>query len=100
MAHVTVGLLVTLTPKEGKEQQVAELLESARALVETEPETVSWFSFRIDGTRFGIFDVFPDNSGRDAHLRGQVAQALLAKSDELLAQPPTIEPVDVVAAKL
>jgi quinol monooxygenase YgiN len=100
MADVTVGLLVTLTAKEGKEQDLSDFLQSALPLVEAEPETVSWFGFRIDDARFGIFDVFPGDSGRDAHLSGPVARALLAKADELLAEPPTIEPVDVLAAKL
>jgi len=100
MAEVTVGLLVLLEAKAGKEQELAGFLESALPLVEAEPETVSWFAFRIDGLHFGIFDAFPGTTARDAHLQGAVAQALAAKADELLATPPTIEPVDVLAAKL
>lgn len=100
MADVTVGLIVTLTAKEGKEQELSDFLQSALPIVESEPETIAWFSFRIDDARFGIFDVFPGPAGRDEHLGGPVAAALLARADELLAEPPTIEPVDVVAAKL
>jgi quinol monooxygenase YgiN len=100
MADVTVGLLVALEAKEGKEQELADFLERALPLVEAEPETVSWFAVRIDASRFAIFDVFQRKSGRDAHLNGPIAEALLARADELLARPPSIEPVDVLAAKL
>jgi quinol monooxygenase YgiN len=100
MTEVTVGLLVTLEAKEGQEQGLADFLKSALPLVEAEPETVSWFAFRIDASRFGIFDVFPGSSGRDAHLSGPVAEALLGRADELLGSPPTIEHVDLLAGKL
>lgn len=100
MADVTVGLLVTLTAKQGKEQDLSDFLQSALPLVETERDTVAWFSFRIDDARFGIFDVFPGASGRDAHSRGPVAAAILARANELLTEPPTLEPIDVLAAKL
>jgi quinol monooxygenase YgiN len=100
MVEVTVGLLVTLQAREGKTDELAEFLASARALVESEPETLSWFGFRIDESRFGIFDTFADSTGRAEHLDGPVAEALLAKADELLSEPPAIELVDVLAAKL
>lgn len=100
MADVTVGLLVTLRAQEGKAEELAEFLASARPLVDSEPGTLVWFGFRIDESRFGIFDAFTDAAGRAAHLEGPVAEALLAKADELLSAPPSIELVDVIAAKL
>jgi quinol monooxygenase YgiN len=69
-------------------------------LVQAEPETTAWFAVRIGPSTFGIFDAFPNQSGREAHLAGQLAAALLARAPDLLAQPPSIEPVDVLAAKL
>lgn len=100
MADVTVGLLVTLRAKEGRAKELAEFLATARPLVESEPATLVWFGFRIDESRFGIFDAFADAAGRAAHLEGPVAEALLAKADELLSEPPSIELVDVLAAQL
>ena len=97
---VTVGLLVRLEAKSGKESEVEEFLKSGLAIVEEEPETVAWFAIRMGPSTFGIFDAFPDDSGRQAHLSGKVAAALMANASELLAQPPMIEKVDVLAAKL
>jgi quinol monooxygenase YgiN len=97
---VTVGLLVRLIAKPGNEAEVANFLEGALPLVEAEPATVAWFAIRLGPSEFGIFDAFPDDSGRQAHLAGRVAEALMARAGELLEQPPAIEPVDVLAAKL
>jgi quinol monooxygenase YgiN len=97
---VTVGLLVRLVAKPGKEAEVASFLEGGLALVEQEPATIAWFAIRLGPSEFGIFDAFPDDPGRQAHLGGQVAAALMAQAPDLLAQPPAIEPVDVLAAKL
>ena len=97
---VTVALLVRLEAKAGKESDVESFLKSGLAIVEEEPETTAWFAIRMGPSTFGIFDAFPDNSGRQAHLTGKVAAALMAKASELLAQPPIIEKVDVLAAKL
>jgi quinol monooxygenase YgiN len=68
--------------------------------VEAEPETTAWFAIRMNQTVFGIFDVFADEHGRQAHLSGRVAEALMAKAPDLLAKPPAIEKIDVIAAKL
>ena len=95
---VTVGLLVRLEAKAGKEAEVENFLKSGLALVQEEPDTTAWFAIRMGPSTFGIFDAFPDESGRQAHLTGRVAAALMAKASELLAQPPTIEKVDVLAA--
>ncbi len=97
---VTVGLWVPLEAKPGKEQEVADFLESGRALVDEEPGTTAWFAVRLGPTSFAIFDVFDDESGRDAHLSGKVAEALMAKADDLFATPPDIQKVDVIEAKL
>jgi len=97
---VTVGLLVRLEAKPGKESEVEQFLKSGLAIVEEEPETTSWFAIRMGPSTFGIFDVFPDESGRQAHLTGRVAAALMAKASELLAEFPVIEKIDVLAAKL
>jgi quinol monooxygenase YgiN len=97
---VTVGLLVRLQAKPGKEAEVEGFLEGGLSLVEEEPATIAWFAIRLGPSEFGIFDAFPDDAGRQAHLAGRVAEALLAQAPELLAQPPAIEPVDVIAVKL
>jgi quinol monooxygenase YgiN len=97
---VNVGLLVRLEAKSGKEKEVADFLRSGLAIVEDEPATTAWFAIQMGPATFGIFDAFPDEAGRQAHLTGRVAAALMAKASELLAQPPTIEKVDVLASKL
>jgi quinol monooxygenase YgiN len=95
-----VALYVPLEAKPGKEKEVAEFLKSALPLVDAEPGTVSWFAIQNGPSSFAIFDTFDDESGRDAHLTGKVAAALMAKADELLAKPPTINKIDILADKL
>ena len=97
---VSVGLLATLEAKPGKEDEVAAFLASALPLAEEEPATTAWFAIRLGDTTFGIFDAFPDDAGRQAHLGGPIAAALMERADELLATPPDIKPVDVLASKL
>ncbi len=97
---VTVALLVRLEAKPGKEADVETFLRGGLQVVQEEPATTAWFAIRLGPTTFGIFDAFPDEAGRQAHLSGRVAAALMAKASELLAQPPVIEKVDVLAAKL
>lgn len=96
----TKGLLVRLEAKSGKEAEVEEFLRSAVPLVQQEAGTTAWFAIRFGKSEFGIFDVFPDEAGRDAHLTGAVAKALMEKASTLLAQPPRIEKIDVLADKL
>ncbi|MGA8876098.1 MAG: antibiotic biosynthesis monooxygenase [Candidatus Korobacteraceae bacterium] len=96
---VKLALLVRLEAKPGKEEEVAEFLRSALPLAQGEPGTVSWFAFRIGASTFGIFDTFNDEAGRQAHLSGPIAAALMAKAPELLAQPPIIEKLDLLAGK-
>jgi quinol monooxygenase YgiN len=100
MTDVSVGLWVRLEAKPGKEADVEEFLRSGRALVDEEPDTVVWFGVRLSTTTFGIFDAFRGESGRDAHLAGRVAAALMDRAPELLAQEPAIEKVDVLASKV
>jgi len=97
---VKVGLLVLLTAKPGKEADVERFLEGGLSMVQEEPATTAWFAIRLGKSTFGIFDVFPDESGRQAHLAGRVAAALKEKAAELLDAEPTIERVEVIAAKL
>jgi quinol monooxygenase YgiN len=98
--EVKVGLFVRLEAKPGKESEVAAFLLSGLPIVLDESATVAWFGIRLGPSTFGIFDAFPDEAGRQAHLTGRVAAALMAKASELLAQPPSIEKVDVLASKL
>ena len=97
---VNVALFVRLQAKPGKEKEVEQFLRSGLPLVNEEPATMAWFGLRLGPSTFGIFDAFPDEKGRQAHLSGEVAAALMAKAGELLSQPPSIEKVDVLAAKL
>jgi len=97
---VTVALFVRLEAKPGKEAEVESFLKSGLAIVQEEPDTTAWFAIRMGQSTFGIFDAFPGESGRQAHLNGKVAAALMAKASDLLAKPPAIEKVDVLAAKL
>jgi quinol monooxygenase YgiN len=100
MHKVKLALYVRLEAKPGKEQEVADFLRSGLPLVEEEPATVAWFGLQLGPATFGIFDAFPDEAGRQAHLSGKVAAALMAKAADLFSQPPSIEKVEVLAAKL
>jgi len=97
---VTTGLWVRLEAKRGQESAVEQFLRAGLALVQAEPATAAWFAVRLGPSTFAIFDAFPDEAGRQAHLTGRVAEALMANASELLSTPPTIEKVDVLAAKL
>jgi quinol monooxygenase YgiN len=97
---VKVALFVKLEAKPGKEADVESFLLSGLPLVEQEPATTAWFAIRLGPSTFGIFDAFPDEAGRQAHLSGKVAAALMEKAGELFATPPSIEKADVLAAKL
>lgn len=97
---VTVALFVQLQAKPGKEAELEEFLKSGLPLAEDEPETIAWFALRIGQGTFGIFDCFADDSGRQAHLSGRIAAALMQKAPELLAKEPSIGQFDVLAVKL
>jgi quinol monooxygenase YgiN len=94
------ALLALMRAKPGKERAVEEFLISARSLVLAETGTISWYAVKLDDGRYGIFDTFPDEDGRDAHLGGEVARELIAKASELLAELPIIHKLDILASKL
>ncbi len=97
---VKLSFFVRLEAKPGKEAAVEEFLRAGQALAENEPATVAWFGVRLGPGMYAVFDAFEDEAGRQAHLSGRVAAALMAKASELFEKPPTIEKVDVIAAKL
>jgi quinol monooxygenase YgiN len=94
------ALYVPLEAKPGKEKEVAEFLKSALPLANAEPGTASWFAIQEGPSSFAIFDTFDDEAGREAHLKGKIAAALIAKADELLAKPPSIHKLGILADKL
>jgi quinol monooxygenase YgiN len=91
---VTVGVLALL-----KAAELAALLEQARELALAEQQTVSWYAFKVDAVTYGIFDTFETDAGRQAHLSGEIAQALMKAAPELLAKDPDIRPVELLAVK-
>jgi quinol monooxygenase YgiN len=97
---VKVALLVRLEAKPGKESTVAKFLEDALPLANQETTTPIWFALRLGPSTFGIFDAFADDTGRKAHLAGPIAAALMANAAQLLAKPPQVEQVDVLAMKV
>jgi quinol monooxygenase YgiN len=94
-----LGILAVLEAKAGKEKEVEQFLKSAVSLAEQEQQTVSWYAIKLGPSTFGIFDTFADQSGREAHLKGEIAKALFARADELLAKPPVIEQSEILAVK-
>ncbi|MDH6153493.1 MULTISPECIES: putative quinol monooxygenase [Paraburkholderia] len=97
---VKLALYVRLEAKPGKEKEVEAFLLGALPLVEQEPATAAWFGLKLGPSTYAIFDAFDDEAGRDAHLTGKVAAALMEKAGELFASPPSIVKVDVLAARL
>ena len=95
-----VALWVKLEAKPGKEKAVEEFLRGGLSIVEGEPDTITWYAIKMGPSTYGIFDTFQDEKGRQAHLSGEVAKALMQKADELLAKPPDIQKIDVLAAKV
>jgi quinol monooxygenase YgiN len=97
---VTVALFVRLETKAGKEKEVAKFLETGLAMANQETTTPIWFALRLGPTTFGIFDAFTDESGRQAHLNGPIAKALMAQAPELFSKSPAIERIEVLGEKL
>ena len=85
--------------KAGKEQDVAEFLKSAQALAEKELGTITWYAVKLGETKFGIFDTFADEKGREAHLNGEIAKALFGKARELFVREPEVHKLEILAAK-
>jgi quinol monooxygenase YgiN len=94
-----LALLARLEAKPGKEQEVADFLAGALPLAEQESGTVSWYAWQIGPSTFGIFDTFEAEEGREAHLNGPIAAALMENADRLLSKPPVIEKLTILAAK-
>ena len=95
-----LALFARLEAKPGKEKEVAEFLLHGLALANQESATLLWFALRLGPTTFAIFDAFADEAGRQGHLAGPIAQALMGRASELFAAPPAIEPLEVLGAKL
>jgi quinol monooxygenase YgiN len=97
---LTLALFVRLEAKPGKEKEVIDFLNTGLALANQEATTPMWFALRLGPTTFGVFDAFADEDGRQNHLNGPIAKALMANAPTLLAAPPSIERVEVLGAKL
>jgi quinol monooxygenase YgiN len=97
---ITRALFVRLEAKTGREQEVESFLRAALNTVDTEDGTPLWFALRFGPSTFAIFDAFPDDAAREAHLSGEVAGSLMEKAPQLLAGDPTIEHADVLAGKV
>ena len=95
----TVGVLARLVAKAGKEQAVADFLTSALPLAVAESDTLTWYAIQLDERTFGIFDTFPHEEGRQAHLSGPIAEALMANAADLLAEAPDLKSITVLASK-
>jgi quinol monooxygenase YgiN len=94
------ALYANLKAKPGKESEVEAFLKSALPLAQKEAGTITWYAFQEDGGSYGIFDTFETESARQAHLDGAIAKALMTKANELLAQPPAIHKIRLLAAKI
>jgi quinol monooxygenase YgiN len=97
---LSLGLFVRLEAKPGREQEVADFLMQGLQMANQEATTPLWFALRLGPSTFGVFDAFPDESGRQAHLNGPIAKALMAQAPKLLAAPPSIERTEVLGAKI
>jgi len=97
---LTLSLFVRLEAKPGKENEVAAFLKQGLELAQQEAKTPVWFALRLGPSTFGVFDAFRDEEGRQSHLNGPIAQALMAQAPHLLSSPPVIERVEVLGAKL
>src|SRR5437762_10687057 len=97
---VNVGLFVRLEAKPGKENALASFLETGLKLAKEEPTTALWFALKLGPSTFGVFDAFADEKGRQNHLNGKIAAALMANAADLLVSPPVIERLEILGAKL
>lgn len=94
-----LGLLARVEAKSGKEADVEQFLKSALELANAEEQTIKWFAIKIDKSTFGIFDTFRNEKGREAHLNGAIAKAIMENASTLLAKDPVIEKVEILAEK-
>ena len=93
-----IGLLVVLEARAGKEADAEEFLKSAQPLALNEKGTSKWYAIKIGPRKFGIFDTFANEAGRNAHLNGDIAKALGARAGELFAAPPQVQKVEILAS--
>jgi len=93
-----IGLLVTLEARAGKEDDAEAFLKSALPLAQDETGTLKWYAIKLGPGRFGIFDTFAKEAGRNAHLSGDIAKALGARASELFAVPPEVQKVEILAS--
>jgi quinol monooxygenase YgiN len=93
------AILALLQAKPGKEKEVEQFLKFAQPLAEREAGTTTWYAVKLGPARFGIFDTFKDENGRNAHLTGEIAKALFAKATDLFDTPPQVEKLEILAAK-
>ncbi|MBH9578303.1 putative quinol monooxygenase [Inhella proteolytica] len=96
---IQLALFARIEAKPGKEAEVEALLKAALSMANDEPTTPIWFALKLSPSTFGVFDAFHDEAGRQRHLSGPIAQALMAQGPELFAQPPSIEPIEVLGLK-
>jgi quinol monooxygenase YgiN len=96
----SLGLFVRLEAKPGKAEEVAAFLKQALQMANQESTTLLWFSLRLGPSTFAVFDAFHDDSGRQRHLNGPIAKALMANAPDLLAVPPSIEKTEILGAKI
>jgi len=96
---IKLALFARLEAKPGKEQAVADFLRAGLSMANREATTPIWFALKLSPTTFGVFDAFADEVGRQAHLQGPIAQALMAQAAELFAKPPVIEAIEVLGLK-
>jgi quinol monooxygenase YgiN len=94
-----LAIWAQLEAKPGKENDVEQFLKSARPLAEREAGTISWYAIKMGSGKYGIFDTFADENGRNAHLNGEIAKALFAKAEDLFAKPPEIAKPEILASK-
>lgn len=94
-----LALFAMLEARAGKETEVEKFLKSAQRLTEQESGTSTWYALKLGSAKFGIFDTFRDEEGRNAHLTGAIAKALFARADELFAKPPQVEKLEILASK-
>ena len=94
-----VSIWAQLEAKPGKENELEAFLKSAQPLAERERETISWYAIKMGPGKYGIFDTFADENGRNAHLNGEIAKALFSKAGDLLAKPPEIAKPEIIAVK-
>lgn len=95
----TIAILATLQAKPDKVTELSDMLKGAVKLAQSEAQTISWYAIQMGESTFGIFDTFTDEAGRQAHLNGPIAAALMQHADELLSEPPKIEQVTILAVK-